>query len=163
MAKRTADRTFGRACSAPPAEGAAGSAGADGGGAGSAGEGGASGEGGSAGSSESDDPALMCDSECVTLNGSSSVCSRRCVFGDASECAPASGGLRRGACAFVTPGGSIGDLGYCAELCDCADDCIESGFTCNAFDDVTLERAFGRKGVCTPPEVTAKHPLVCAR
>src|SRR5262249_38376803 len=88
--------------------------------------------------------AQVCDGLCVQLNDKSSVCSHPCVFGETSECAPASGGLRRGGCVFVTENGTVGDLGYCGELCDCNDDCIEPTFVCDAFDNVDLERAFGR-------------------
>jgi hypothetical protein len=104
---------------------------------------------------------LSCGDVCVSLDPMASACSRRCVFGSTSECAPASGSLRRGGCLFVTMGGGIGDLGYCAELCDCNDDCIEPTFVCDAFNDTKLESAFGRKGVCTPPELVINHPLGC--
>lgn len=150
-----ADRTFGLACEPSAAEGGAGGATSN---ESDAGAGGVENDAGASSSTSN----VVCDGQCVTLNGSSSVCSRRCVFGNTSECAPASGGQRRGACAFVTPGGSIGDLGYCAELCDCKDDCIDPTFTCDAFDDKNLENAFGRKGACTPPDIQAKHPLACA-
>ena len=58
-------------------------------------------------------------------------------------------------------GGAIADVGYCAELCDCNADCIEPTFVCDTFDDEPLERAFGRKGVCTAPEFVAARELVC--
>jgi hypothetical protein len=102
-----------------------------------------------------------CPDVCVQLDTTSAACSRRCVFGSPDECAPASGGLRRGGCLFVTPGGGIGDLGFCGELCDCSGDCIEPTFVCDAFSDANLERAFGRKGVCTPPELVIHRALPC--
>ncbi len=104
-----------------------------------------------------------CEALCIELNDVASSCSRRCVFGSTEECAPASGGLRRGACMFVTPGGSIGDLGYCAELCDCSDDCIDPTFACDALDDSALELALGRKGVCTLRQLVVKRALACQR
>ena len=102
-----------------------------------------------------------CGDVCVQLDSTSDVCSRRCVFGSTDECGPSSGGLRRGACLFVTKGGSIGDLGYCGELCDCNDDCIEPTFVCDAFSSTDLSTTFGRKGVCTPPELVLNRPLPC--
>jgi len=105
--------------------------------------------------------AVECAGLCVQLNDAPVVCSRRCVFGEASECAPASGGLRRGACVFAAEGGGIGDVGYCGELCDCNADCIEPTFVCDAFDDETLEQAFGREGVCTDPQLVTTRELVC--
>jgi hypothetical protein len=108
-------------------------------------------------------PAMqVCDGLCVQLNDKSAVCSHPCVFGETSECAPSSGGLRRGGCLFVTEHGTIGDLGYCGELCDCNDDCIEPTFVCDAFDNADLERAFGRKGACTSPELVLARQLVCS-
>jgi hypothetical protein len=106
---------------------------------------------------------VMCDGLCVRLNGVTSVCSRRCVFGDTSECAPATGGLRLGGCLFATQGGSIGDVGYCGELCDCSEDCFEPAFVCDSFDDANLERTFGRKGVCTAPELVLRRALSCSK
>jgi hypothetical protein len=105
----------------------------------------------------------ICDGLCVQLNSAPSLCSRRCVFGGAHECAPASGGLRRGGCLFVATGGSIGDLGYCGELCDCSGDCIESSFVCDPFKDSSLERAFGRRGVCTDKSLALNEPLPCTK
>jgi len=105
--------------------------------------------------------AASCVGPCVQLNAAPSLCSRRCVFGEAGECAPASGGLRRGGCVFASEGGAIGDLGYCGELCDCNDDCIEPSFVCDAFEDESLEAAFGRLGVCTDPELVLTRALAC--
>jgi hypothetical protein len=105
--------------------------------------------------------AVWCSGLCVDLGDAASVCSHRCVFGDTAECAPVSGAARRGGCLYVTPGGTVGDLGYCAEVCDCNDQCSEPTSVCDAFGDATLEAAFGRKGVCTAPELALKGPIVC--
>jgi hypothetical protein len=110
--------------------------------------------------------AIECNGLCVQINQSqtAAVCSRLCVFGEAGECAPASGGLRRGGCLFKTPGAAgVGDLGYCGELCDCTGDCSEPSFVCDAFDDPTLERVFARKGVCTDSSLVVGRPLPCKR
>jgi hypothetical protein len=106
---------------------------------------------------------VECAGLCVQLNDAPSLCSRRCMFGDAHECAPASGGLRRGGCVFVAKGGSVGDLGYCGELCDCTDDCVEPTFVCDPFKDASLGRAFGRKGVCTDRNLALQEPLACGK
>ena len=103
-----------------------------------------------------------CTGLCVQLNETPEQCSRACVFGSADECGPASGGLRRGACVFVTPGGGISDLGYCAELCDCNDDCIEPTFVCDELDE-TLRKVFGRGGVCTDPALVLARELACEK
>jgi hypothetical protein len=154
------DRTFGRLCASDAAHSSSHDAGANAG-LDAADTARALGD---AGSDARTGAALTnCDDLCVEVNQLASTCSRRCVFGSTEECAPASGGLRRGACTFVTANGSIGDLGYCAELCDCKDDCVESMFECDAFDNPTLESSFGRKGVCTPPELVLGHPIACQR
>jgi hypothetical protein len=62
---------------------------------------------------------------------------------------------------FAAESGGIGDVGYCGELCDCSADCIEPTFVCDAFDDETLEQAFGRLGVCTDPQLVTTRELVC--
>lgn len=105
--------------------------------------------------------AATCDGLCVELNDGPLTCTRRCVFGSSDECAPASGGLRRGGCLFATASGGIGDVGFCGELCDCDDDCIEPSFVCDAFDDPVLEQSFERKGVCTDPSLATTHALSC--
>ena len=148
VAGAVTDTTFGLRCSA------GGDGGADG-----AAPDGANSDGASSGPDAGGPHA--CGDVCVALGSASDVCSRRCVFGSTDECAPASGGLRRGACLFVTTGGSIGDLGYCGELCDCNDDCVEPSFVCDAFSSASLSNAFGRKGVCTPPELVLNRPLPC--
>jgi hypothetical protein len=107
------------------------------------------------------DGEASCDGLCVSLSTDFAECSRRCVFGATSECAPASGGLRRGGCLFTTPSGGLGDLGYCGELCDCKDDCTDPNAVCDAFEDADLENAFGRKGVCTAAKLVMKHALAC--
>jgi hypothetical protein len=102
-----------------------------------------------------------CDALCVTLGARVSLCSRRCVYGSAGECGPASGGLRLGGCLFPVQGGTVGDLGYCGELCDCNGDCRDPAFVCDAFDDANLQRAFGRAGVCTPPDLVIHGAIPC--
>jgi len=138
VASTTPDDTFGRRCDAIT-------------------------DAGSAADSEAGTEAAGCDGICLELDEATAVCSRRCVFGETVECAPASGGLRRGGCLFVTSGGSIGDLGYCAELCDCNDDCIEPSFVCDAFDDSALETAFARKGVCASSDLVTTRQLPCSQ
>lgn len=153
------DRAFGLVCAATP----------DGGAPDGAVDGGRdANDDGAVGGPDSDDASGTemhrgCGGLCVGLSASSDVCTRRCRFGSTGECAPeTSAGRRRGGCLFVTKGGGLGDLGYCGELCDCNADCSETSFVCDAFDDATLDRAFGRKGVCTPPSLVVNRPLPCS-
>ena len=102
-----------------------------------------------------------CAGPCVQINDAPQICSRACTFGNPDECAPASGDQRRGACIYALEGGGIGDLGYCGELCDCSDDCLEPTFLCDAFADANLEGAFGRQGVCTDPSLLVNNEISC--
>jgi hypothetical protein len=102
-----------------------------------------------------------CEGLCVSLDSTHGVCSHRCIFGDSADCAGSSGIVHAGGCVLSTPGGDIGDVGYCAQLCDCPGDCRDPGFACDPFDDRTLETAFGRKGVCTPRALALRTPITC--
>jgi hypothetical protein len=88
----------------------------------------------------------VCGGLCVTVSETFDVCSNRCVFGSATPCM--SDSAVPTLCAYVTPGGSIGDLGYCAELCDCDGDCQHPAGICDAFTDQSVVELLGKKGVC---------------
>jgi hypothetical protein len=89
-----------------------------------------------------------CSGLCLELDAQYAICSHRCTFGDASDCA-AAGSKLPSACVLVSPGGTLGDVGYCAELCDCNDDCASAAGICASFDDEVLEDTFGYLGSCT--------------
>lgn len=105
--------------------------------------------------------ASQCDGICAELSSDSALCSHRCVFGREGDCAPLDDALATGGCLFVTPDGTLGDLGFCAELCDCSDDCVTADAVCDPLDDPDLEAAFGRPGVCTPPDLALGEPIAC--
>jgi hypothetical protein len=105
--------------------------------------------------------ASTCTGLCVEVNDAPSVCTRACSFGQSTECAPATFGQRRGGCLLAGEQGGIGDVAYCAELCDCSEDCIEPTFVCDAFDDEDLEAAFERKGVCIDPTLVVNRVVEC--
>ncbi|MBN1609380.1 MAG: hypothetical protein JW940_22305 [Polyangiaceae bacterium] len=92
-----------------------------------------------------------CSGLCLELNEQYAVCSHRCTFGDASDCADG-GSKLPSACVLVSPGAALGDVGYCAELCDCNDDCASEAAICTAFHDEVLEDTFGYQGA--PARVT---------
>jgi hypothetical protein len=102
-----------------------------------------------------------CEGLCVSLSPGYAVCSHRCVFGDTSECVDPTAGGRVGGCLFVSPGGSIGDVGYCATLCDCSGDCPGAADVCDGFDGTGLVTAFGREGVCTDSSLAIGEILSC--
>jgi hypothetical protein len=107
------------------------------------------------------DDHASCTGLCLEIEAAPSMCSHRCVFGSSNECAMGDEQGRQGACVLTTPGGGIGDIGYCAPLCSCPDDCPDSTHVCDPFEDDVLERALGRPGVCTSSELAIHEPLVC--
>lgn len=56
-------------------------------------------------------------------------------------------------------GGRVGDEGLCVELCDCASDCSNTGFTCDPLSAANAAY-FGRAGACFPPKY-ALDPISC--
>jgi hypothetical protein len=100
-----------------------------------------------------------CPGLCVSLTEGYSVCSHRCVFGMPGECADETAEPPRGGCLFVTPGGTLGDVGFCAALCDCGSTCEVPPAVCDPLGD--LEEAFGSSGVCTPPDLALGEAPAC--
>jgi hypothetical protein len=73
-------------------------------------------------------------------------CMELCSFG--SQCA-FSGATAAGACVLVLdPAESIGDLGFCAQVCNCTTDCGASGYSCIDWGSANLRTAFGSNGFC---------------
>jgi Dickkopf-like protein len=102
--------------------------------------------------------------QCLTLTGGGGFCTGLCTFGLIGGCGfdalgvPA--GERTAACLVpALSTGGIGDIGYCSELCDVAEDCAQAEWTCDPLTDLfgaTSDAAevFGRAGFCNPPEPT---------
>lgn len=77
------------------------------------------------------------------------MCAEICSF--LSPCAW-EGDEPGGVCLFSTAineDPDIGDLGFCAQMCDCSDDCRTPGFGCVPIDG--LQAAFDRPGLCLYP------------
>lgn len=89
--------------------------------------------------------AADCAGVCLGSEGMDGLCTTRCKFGTVEPCSAAD---TLSACLFTSPGGSLGDVGYCAKLCDCDDDCPGPGTACAPLDDATLAEIFGALGVC---------------
>jgi hypothetical protein len=104
------------------------------------------------------DPANdTCEGACVGVldtNATTTMvgfCSGFCTLGeigcgvDPNSTAPLSA-----LCLFGTDTQSdVGDLGFCAELCDCNDDCTNKDFLCT--EVMGLQAQLGRVGACGPP------------
>jgi hypothetical protein len=111
-------------------------------------------------SSESTPPATSCPGVCVRFNGGDfQVCSHRCVYGATDSCA--GDGETAGLCAIASPGGSVGDLGYCAELCDCDGACAHQDARCDAFTSERVRDLLGHAGVCVAPESASSVAAEC--
>lgn len=100
-----------------------------------------------------------CPGVCVELGDAGyAVCSRRCLYGSVDAC---NGSAEAPAfCAFASPGGSLGDTGYCSELCDCTSECSHAEAICDPFSSESVRELVGRAGVCAPEEL-AEEELVC--
>jgi hypothetical protein len=86
-----------------------------------------------------------------------SFCSANCVFGLANGCGfdGLSSGARTSAClAPQFANGQVGELGYCAPLCNTTGDCTQrnAGWVCDPFDDPNAVAQVGRFGECLPAE-----------
>jgi len=68
-------------------------------------------------------------------------------------------GDRPGFCFFAAVGGSIGDIGYCAELCDCDGECMHTDSICDPFSSEAVRELTGKGGVCAPR--SAGDGIVC--
>ncbi len=88
-----------------------------------------------------------CAGLCLDFGDGIGLCSHRCVFGGSERCAEAELG---DVCAYASVEGGVGDVGFCAPLCDCNDDCSATGFVCDAFTDPELAAVLGHPGLCSP-------------
>ncbi|MBK6692888.1 MAG: hypothetical protein IPG50_11905 [Myxococcales bacterium] len=82
-------------------------------------------------------------------------CSAPCVVGVLPACGWNGTGKANAGCIFAPTGGGAGDLGNCAELCDCDSDC-RAPLRCREVDP-QLANGYGRAGACggTGPLVAA--------
>jgi hypothetical protein len=87
-------------------------------------------------------------------------CSQLCGFGQDLQCewegptsGPAPGICMYGfAAVFDNDGPGNGDLGLCAPLCDCNDDCKVDGWVCKPFQGTGWAEYTLRMGLCSPAE-----------
>jgi len=101
-----------------------------------------------------------CSGICVAMEGTDlAFCSHRCVYGSAAPCGPLAGAP--GLCALSADGGSLGDVGYCAELCDCSEQCTHPDLHCDAFSSAAVRDRLGKAGVCAVATEPDPEPLVC--
>lgn len=104
-----------------------------------------------------DDPTTLdetgCSGVCVQIAANIGICSHRCLYGSSETC-----GTREdsnGLCAITDEGGTVGDVGYCAELCDSSEDCRHPRVSCDAFESDRVRELVGKAGVCALPNETS--------
>jgi hypothetical protein len=92
---------------------------------------------------------------CSTLGTSTptkdnSLCTTLCTIGKPGSCGedPNASGPPKAACVLKFASNETeGDLGECAELCDCDKDCTNPGFICSG---AAAPKDIGRAGACVP-------------
>ncbi|HEY5958788.1 MAG TPA: hypothetical protein VIV60_19640 [Polyangiaceae bacterium] len=94
--------------------------------------------------------ATDCDGVCRSVSNDLALCSYRCIFGTSDECAVEGSSPVVGVCAYSGSDIAPGNLGYCAPLCSCNDDCIAAGYRCRAFVNENTQLAYGKTGICVP-------------
>jgi hypothetical protein len=79
-------------------------------------------------------------------------------LGNATDCSYGAGN-NPGLCLFPEEqSGSVADVGFCDELCNCSADCTHPDTFCEAFPDSQLRVLTGRAGMCKPrndPDATS--------
>ena len=111
-----------------------------------------------------------CRGNCERFSGGAghvdTMCTGRCQLGGTAGCGVdvASSTTFDAFCIFGASDAGTGDLGACAQLCDCNSDCLDKQLVCSAFPDqlVTLT---GRQGVCASPyanEAGLDPGIICA-
>lgn len=85
-----------------------------------------------------------CQGECIAV-GEESLCTHRCVLGSIENCGDEE---HDGVCFLADTDESVGDVGFCSELCNTDSDCSADGFSCEHFEDSSIDDAFGFRGVC---------------
>ena len=105
----------------------------------------------------------QCPGGCIAQENQYTECSGVCSFGT-EGCGRNGDPPYDALCAIgaATSAGE-GDLGYCAKLCDCNDDCARTDAVCEPRPD--LKKTTGRAGLCGPKLTTtgkASPNLPCA-
>jgi hypothetical protein len=99
-----------------------------------------------------------CSGVCIELEDGFGVCSHRCRYGTAEPCA---GSDSTTFCAYPSAAGDFGDVGYCAELCDCQGECSHGDAACDPFGSEAVSMLLGAAGVCAA-STAASETLVCS-
>ncbi|HVU03984.1 MAG TPA: hypothetical protein VHE30_19630 [Polyangiaceae bacterium] len=110
-------------------------------------------------------PSVSCTGGCLEHNASYSECSGACTLGAVGCGENRDDGPPYDTYCLIEPRGSgLGDLGYCAKLCDCDSDCGRTDSICSPTEPST-QRDTGRKGVCsaaTYADGSPRQNLPCA-
>jgi hypothetical protein len=94
-------------------------------------------------------PQSNCTGGCLTHNATFSECSGACTLGAVGCGESRDVGPPYDAYCLIEPrGAGLGDLGYCAKLCDCDDQCGRPDAVCTPVEPST-QRDTGRIGSCS--------------
>jgi len=105
----------------------------------------------------------ICSGACVGItDGPTSTygfCSGTCRLGEIG-CGinPSTSGAHPAYCLFPADQASdFGDLGFCAQTCDCNEECSNPDFVCSPVDGLTM--VAGHTGACGPKDATVDGGL----
>jgi hypothetical protein len=95
----------------------------------------------------------QCDGACLSFSDDYAACSGFCNLGEAGCGSDPSANDPFTSFCLLSVGDpdlySVGDAGFCMELCDCDDECGHPDAVCDGFSD-DLVQVLGRRGVCVP-------------
>jgi len=118
------------------------------------------------------DPLGSCRGICIgvqdTSGASVGMCTQGCTVGHSGECGwTGSGATREGLCVFtpneVVAGGGpgMGDIGFCALLCNCNGECRQPALRCYDGGGESFRLAYGKQGLCAPMPAGSPEITVC--
>jgi hypothetical protein len=106
-----------------------------------------------------------CQGFCIGGGGDVTMCSGLCTFGVRAGCGWDGTGPADAGCLFVPPyinqDIGAGDVGNCAQLCDCNSDCRNGDAQCISFTGLGLDDfidVYQRQGFCAP--AAADDPVI---
>lgn len=112
-----------------------------------------------------DDP---CIGFCIGVTGIADAdvsnfgfCSGACALGDPTlGCGNDLSAAPKNLCIYASSSNAgVGDVGLCAQACDCNDDCLNKDMICDPFGSANLEQITQHAGACSVPYDSTGKPL----
>ena len=102
-----------------------------------------------------------CPGGCLPISPTEGFCTGVCSLGhDGCGLDPTSSAPMSASCNWVLSGGDTGDQGFCGQLCDCNQECLNPDFVCEPLPP-DQQRITGRTGFCTPPTGVSAGGIMC--